>query len=201
MGEAGSPCAFLALKKAGDAVLKRSKISLLTVVLLLSTPVKAATPELFAAIKAGQYNTVRFLLHLDPKMLEARSMRGIRPLHCAVAEGNVLIVHMLLDEGADVNAQCFDGTTPLMKAAETGQLEVLFELDVPNLDVNIKDKRGHTALHYAAESGCCEMVEFLLQRGADVNARTDQGTMPLSLAIVNNYTEAATLIRARGGIE
>jgi len=175
---------------------------MLATVLLITTPVTvAAIPELFAAIKEGECGTVHFLIHLDPKMLEARSVRGIRPLHCAAAEGDVLIVDILLGEGADINAQCFDGTTPLMKAAGAGQPNVLNELDVPWLDVSIRDRKGWTALHYAARSGCFETVCFLLRKGASVNARTNEGTTPLSLAIVNNFIEAGYLIQAYGGIE
>ncbi len=170
--------------------MKTAIIFIIATVLLITTPVTvAATPELFAAIKAGECGTVHFLIHLDPKMLEARSVRGIRPLHCAAVEGDVLIVDILLDEGADINAQCFDGTTPLMKAVGAGQPNVLIELDVPWLDVNLRDKKGRAALHYAAECGCCETIEFLLQRGADVNAQCNRGTTPLMIAAKTGQPE------------
>jgi hypothetical protein len=80
-------------KQAGIALMRGLLIFAQAAALLLGTPFKAAAiPELFAAIKAGGCSTVRSLVQLDPKMLESRSVRGSRPLHCAAAQGEVLIV-------------------------------------------------------------------------------------------------------------
>ena len=70
-------------------------------------------------------------------------------------------------------------------------------------DVNAKDKIGGTPLHLAAHSGLKEIVELLIANGANMNAKIEagkwKGQTSLSLAIQNNQTETAGLLRKHGG--
>ena len=53
-------------------------------------------------------------------------------------------------------------------------------------------------LHLAAFQGNKEMTEWLITKGADVNAKSaDLGT-PLDVAIEEDYTEIADLLRKHG---
>ena len=69
--------------------------------------------------------------------------------------------------------------------------------------MNAKDKIGGTPLHLAAYSGLKEIVELLIANGANMNAKIDagkwKGQTSLSLAIQNNQTEIADLLRKHGG--
>ena len=94
-------------------------------------------------------------------------------LQVAAGEGRALIVGMLIDAGADVNAGpvYYDGRTALQAAAGGGHLEVVETLLTSGADVNSPPAYcSRTALQAAAGGGHLEVVERLLTAGADVNA-------------------------------
>ena len=57
--------------------------------------------------------------------MNARDMFGYPPLMRAVQGGNTEITQLLLDAGADVNAENNNGKTALMLALEYGHTEVV----------------------------------------------------------------------------
>jgi len=182
--------------------MKRASGLLLGVALFLfPQTVTASGSDIFTAIERGDCCKVQFLIQLEPRMMETKSVNGIRPLHLAAGMGDLQIVKILLNNRVNVNARCFNNTTPLMKAAEAGEPAVVRILNIPGLEINARDKRGWTALHYAACCGNSDILQYLMERGADINGRTRNGTTSLSLAVVNNHQDAADLIRAYGGIE
>ena len=54
-------------------------------------------------------------------------------------------------------------------------------------------------LHLAAGEGHKEVAELLIAKGADVNAKNAIDETPLDLAIENDKTELADLLRKYGG--
>jgi ankyrin repeat protein len=50
---------------------------------------------------------------------------GWTPLHVAAAQGNVEVVRILVEHGADTTALTEDGRTPLLLAAEVGNAEIV----------------------------------------------------------------------------
>ncbi|KAL6355474.1 hypothetical protein LRP88_11065 [Fusarium phalaenopsidis] len=97
----------------------------------------------------------------------------LRPaLLSAVLRGNAVLVRMLLNLGADVNARGCEGTA-LQLASAQGNLKLVHLLLKKGADVNSavqNHKRGRTALQAAAGSGDEDVVECLLRAGAQVNA-------------------------------
>ena len=124
---------------------------------------------------------------------------GMSALMKAAARGKLSCSQMLLNAGANVNAQDkFDGNTPLIYAA-LGHLEFLaynlgnpFHLNVAapgtseclkllldaGADVNKPDQRGNTSLHIAAFGTNVECLKLLIEAEADVNANT---TTPIAV--------------------
>jgi ankyrin repeat protein len=101
------------------------------------------------------------------------------------------MVRMLLEQGADVDAQggrhgtCKvdvdakdgDGRTPLCWAAHNGH-EAIVRLLVATskVDVNVKDADGRTPLSWAAENGRASVVKLLLTvEGVNVNSKDNNG--------------------------
>ena len=88
--------------------------------------------------------------------------------------------------------------TGIWKAAKDGNIEAVKQHLAAGTDVNAKNRHGNSPLHLAALMGQKEIAQLLIAKGADVNAKSDYGT-PLDVAIEENHTELADLLRKHGG--
>ena len=122
------------------------------------------------------------------------------PIHEAAYTGNIEALKQHLAAGTDVNSKASRGWTPLHSVATKEIAELLI---AKGADVNAKDKIGGTPLHLAVHSGQKEIAELLIANGANMNAKIEVGKWKdqtsLSLAIQNNQTETADLLRKHGG--
>jgi ankyrin repeat protein len=123
----------------------------------------------------------------DPGSVHDRDSYGNTPLHWAANWGFLEGVRLLLEYGADINAQNTDGETPLHRAlrgSRKEQAETLEFLLEHGADPNIADHGGSTPLFLAGwdnmEAERAEkMVRLLLTHGADPNVRDKRGDTPL----------------------
>jgi uncharacterized protein len=83
------------------------------------------------------------------------------PLNSAVAGGNITLVQMLLENGADPNAHQGEDFTPLHAAAQMGQVEMARLLLQHGADPYGPLAKGKSPLDMAREQGSREMVELL----------------------------------------
>jgi ankyrin repeat protein len=82
--------------------------------------------------------------------------------------GNIEIVRILLDKGANVNVPRKDGITPLHLASNQGSVEIVKLLLDKGAKVDVKGgKNSITPLMLASMNGHTEVVKLLLERGAD----------------------------------
>jgi ankyrin repeat protein len=125
---------------------------------------------------------------------------GATPLFRAIRSTDLVVVRLLMDNGANPSVKTKDGSTPLMVAsglgARRGGDEEVTEaegradpLDAIKLflnagaDVNSANALGNTALHYAAQTGANRIVEFLAASGAKLDAKNKDGKTPLDVAM------------------
>ena len=108
---------------------------------------------------------------------------GATPFLRAAQSGDVTLMKLLLEHGADPKIFTAHNVTPLAVAAGIGWVEgVTFEwsekenleairmcLDL-GIDPNVADDEGRTALHGAAHKGRTPVIQMLVDHGAKLNA-------------------------------
>jgi ankyrin len=120
---------------------------------------------------------------------------GQTPFLTASLAGDVTVMRLLLDYGADPYIPTFGGTTALMAAAginwvvdqtsDEGAKALLeavtlcYELGMGVNDVN---SMGLTAIHGAANRGSDEIIRFLFEKGAKLDVKDKEGRSPLAWA-------------------
>ena len=116
----------------------------------------------------------------------------------AARNGNIKIVRLLLDKGADVNAKDRSGKTAMILAAKNGHADIVRLLLDKGADVNAKADDDTTALMQAAEKGNVDVVRALLEKGADVNVRRLDGSTALMYAAKNDNVDAVRVLLDNG---
>lgn len=108
----------------------------------------------------------------------------------------VQMLRLLIELGADVDAQNDNLRTALMMAAFFGKLSLVKLLKHFHASYNLRDNSGMTALHYAIDGGDIDTINYMLQTGADVNAVDIQnGWSPLiRAACMNADAEVAHIL-------
>lgn len=120
---------------------------------------------------------------------------GLTALHVAIKMGDLKISQLLLDNGADINAQDFQGNTPLILAVKKKNIELVTFVILHGADVNLANNDGITPLHQAAFSGNEEVVDFLLKAKADTHLRNNDGATPYDFAIAKKNFLVAQMIK------
>jgi ankyrin repeat protein len=171
----------------------------------------AATP-LIGAILGKHLAAVKLLLAAKAEVnleCEATTMQTQggewgSPLFFAVRVGSPELVTMLIESGANPNAQVSApganpaGLTPLRAAVNDDQKEIAQLLLARKADPNIPDSEGLTPLHLAVMGQHKEMVKLLLANHAEVNRQDNGGRTPLDCAAgLADTTIAATLLEAK----
>jgi ankyrin repeat protein len=107
------------------------------------------------------------------------------PLHTAAAQDQRHAPHcaLLLDSGADSNAEDRHLATPLHIAAAAGHNEAAKKLIKCGADVCKEDRWRGTPLHRAAQNGQTALAQLLLQSGAATGISDEWGSTPLHRAV------------------
>jgi ankyrin repeat protein len=120
-------------------------------------------------------------------------------LYSASASGNVDVMKLLLDAGADKDGKnCGGDNTPLISAIEEGSANVVRVLLEAGTDREMRDGDGYTPLIAAIRHSRVEVVSLLLQAGANKDA-VDQHRWVVvqnSDGSVTNINYATPLIHA-----
>lgn len=142
------------------------------------------------AARLGFKDVVRKHLELDPLSVHQRGWLGDTPLHWSCHNGHEEIVRMLLDAGADIEADeinCYGGK-PLHWASEheTHIVRLLLERGAKVDSLNGRRESeyfGVTPLLMNAyqRDDCWQATELLLQNGANISA-THRGRTALEIA-------------------
>lgn len=118
----------------------------------------------------------------------------LSPLSYACNHGNMEIIKLLLQKGANVDANAASFAT------ENGKFDVLKLLLRKNPDaLNKKSIKGRTLLAIAARYGHKDIVKYLLeQQSLKINSKDDRGQTALMLAVMNNHISIVRLLLENG---
>ncbi|EEY20999.1 ankyrin repeat and protein kinase domain-containing protein [Verticillium alfalfae VaMs.102] len=163
--------------------------------------IEATTPAgkrpLFLAIEESRTEVVRFLL--AHHALTDADAGGRMPLHEAASRGNVHVVRLLLDYGADIQALSTDERDALFFAVRSQNVAVARLLLDRGADPDAYlSEDPPTALHLASELCDVEMMRMLLERRAKVDLRDFNGATPLFRVVAAGNIEAAKLLLQHG---
>lgn len=127
--------------------------------------------------------------------LEWVDFTGQTPFLTAALAGDVTVMRLLLDHGADPHIATFHGTTPLMAAAGVNWVvsqsftegpEALLEAVMLcvelGMDVNAVNSMGVTAVMGAANRGSDDIIAYLVDQGARLDVADNEGRTPLDWA-------------------
>ena len=163
-----------------------------------------ASPPLFVAATRGHVGMVKFLAqecHADLNELgsyffanQEYESSQITALSHAASSGDLEMVCLLINLGADINAVSNTGRTPVLEACYANA-KVAEYLVQNGADVKKPDKNGETCLMTAARLNK-ELCQILIDNGAEVNAQNAKGNSALHSAITGwNSFEKADIVQ------
>ena len=162
------------------------------------------------AAREGWTEIVRRHIAADPLSVHQRGWIGDSPLHWPAHNNYGEIVTLLLDAGADIEADetnCYGGK-PLHWASEHAPDAVALLLR-HGADVNSRNLKadsdffGMTPLIMNAtqRDDCAEVTALLLAAGADIHAEDAAGKTALAHALARGLTNIAAVLRAQGATD
>ncbi|RDH85127.1 MAG: ankyrin repeat domain-containing protein [endosymbiont of Escarpia spicata] len=198
-------------------------------VLLLSA---CSTPEpptvnLYRAVHVGDIDQIERNLYWDADV-NAPGPDGRSALHVAAEKGRVVVIKILLKNGAAIDQLDAAGQTPLgtallarrtlaaaylakqggsldannllLQTAAVGSLDrdVLDFLIKQGADINTADDKGNNALHIAASKDQRIAAKHLITGGIDLNAVNATGQTPLGIAQQSGAKDIADMLKKFG---
>ena len=158
-----------------------------------------ASQAVLMAVYEGHVKSLRRIFmsepYVTPNVRFDKSPIGVRmPLHWATRKYRADIVRILLDHGADVNAEGSFGDTALHVASDRGFDNLVSLFLERHANPNAQNKQGLTPLHMAAEKGCVACAEFLLHSGSDSRVPDEHGNPALFYAVGAGNIDIARLL-------
>ncbi|KAG0704742.1 hypothetical protein DFH29DRAFT_827550 [Suillus ampliporus] len=132
---------------------------------------------LHSAAASGDIGLVQYALSQGQPVNSV--LDGVLPLHAACAGGNDLVVDLLIQYGADVNAS---------------RLPRRYSDRSRDSAAPIVGTSGATPLHFAAANGHASVVRTLLIHGAHPNRPDKHGITPEIIARQNGWIECADIL-------
>ncbi|KAL9632949.1 MAG: hypothetical protein Q9164_004994 [Protoblastenia rupestris] len=111
-------------------------------------------------------------------------------LHAASAGGHKKIVEILLEKGADINAQGGYYGNALQAASFRGHEQIP--------DIDAQGRYHGNALQAASLGGHEQIVQLLLQKGADINAQSGNYSNALQAASYKGHEQIVQLLLQKG---
>ncbi|GAB4282904.1 MAG: hypothetical protein Kow0029_28750 [Candidatus Rifleibacteriota bacterium] len=135
-------------------------------------------------LQSGEIREIRQEIDRDRRLATLKDELGRTPLHLAAEKGDLDLVNILINYGADVNAtDNLKGFTPMHYAALHNHCKIIAFLLSRCASLEIQDVDGNMPLHFSAANGCVDAVKILLDHQADPNCMNKLWQSPLHKAV------------------
>ncbi len=108
-----------------------------------------ASVELFDWVERGDVTQLKAALDKDSDAANARDTYGVSLIYLAAAKGDLALVKLLIERGADVNKTSDAGNAPIMVAAANGHVETIKLLLEHGAATDGKNRWGLSAADWA----------------------------------------------------
>ena len=145
----------------------------------------------------GLIKTSALLIDSGKIDINGKDANGHGALAQAVRNGDLPMVRLLIEKGADVSVRTNAANTLLMLAVLAKNAAIVELLLTRASEVNAQDQVGDTALMLAAGSAQNDIVEMLIEAGADLQLRNKEDLNAFQIANNSGHEETAAIIRER----
>lgn len=152
----------------------------------------------YLAVAFNHVSLVKSLIAHDSRQLTVSNREGWTPLHKACDIGLAEMTSVLLELGANINAEDDKGLAPLHLAAGKGHLEIVQILTQAGATVHAKNGKRLTPLDFSSTGGHYQISQWLLDHGAVVNDQGDDGWTSLHRAARNGHENVVSLLLKHG---
>jgi len=164
----------------------------------IAEKLRAAVGELdvFEAAALGDVDRLTALLDASPELVNAKAGDGFAPLHLACFFNQPQAAQLLVERGADVNAQADNPTRvrPLHSATAARSAEIVRRLLEAGADPDAQQQGGYTALHAVAAHDLRDIARLLRAHGADATVRTDDDKTAADMARDGGHSDIESLL-------
>ena len=154
---------------------------------LSNSPSRGNPNPLYYSVLCGFFDLIKHIAIKQPRHANSICGNYRFPLFAALGEDRVEVVELLLEYGANVDAQDATGETILLKVLLRPQRSNLVDLVKLLLkhgaDVNAQDGTLRSSLHLAEYEGRLEVAQMLVKHKANVNSQDNNGKTPLDILL------------------
>ena len=161
----------------------------------LQNKVAAQTQDVFDLCRNGKTAELKTLLQLDTSLINYKKSNGFTPFIIATYNGQVDVSKLLIEKGADINAQDRSGNTALMGLCFNGNVELVKLLINNKVMINTLNFNHASALIFAATFGHVDIVQLLLKAGADKTVKDNNGRTAFDQAMIQGNEAVAQLVK------
>jgi ankyrin repeat protein len=159
-------------------------------------------PPSMTALHLASFNghelEVEHLLSLNGEHINLTDSTGTYPIISASQNGYEKVVRLLLERGAEVNAQGGHYGSALQAASYSGHDHIVQLLVERGAKVNAQGGRYGNALQAASVNGHDKVVQLLLESGAEVNAQGGDFGNALQAASFDGHDKITQLLVEKG---